>query len=548
MSQLKEKSNQEIKVKALIRKSKFKEAQNVYTSDAELSNQWLDKYKKNIWVKLSTKNKKKLCKRFDLPYRKEDTITSILNQLHIPILPLSFTIASAKVAKLKDDTLAQSNPYIQFSMNKITYDKDKWGIVRTNRPFYGIFKALSIPIEKQKYFETLFISSVSLDTDEKKNVLNASSTLSMFQVNELIKVFENEKTKFGLEWIAHKNDIRRLVKKAEHEWDELEADIHIHTNLPKKDKSKMLDSKKSMTPLAITTHLKTEIKGQDEAIAKISSLLYYQHRLHRDYTHKKKSQFEPLDPILFSGSTGSGKTFLIKRACSILGLPVLHVDASSLVSAGIRGYCINDVMKDILRKTNKQVKRAETAVVVFDEVDKLLHHHDGDSIMHQLLQVVEGTTITLDKTNAEEREFSRVTSLSTHKMLFIFAGSFQNFIEEKSTQSGFIQSHSSTNETLSISDIEKTNLPKELLGRINDIVVLNKLSRENYREILLESKHSPIKKYQKQLAINGATYELSESQIEEILDKAEKSSYGARSLNQIVKPYFDQILYDAPSL
>ena len=547
MSQLKEKLNQAMKVKALIRQSKFKEAQNIYTSAKELSNLWLNEYRKKIWGKLSTKKKQKLCKRFDLPYNKGDTIESILNQLHIPILPLAFTIASAKMAKLKDDALTQSNPYIQFSMDKITYDEDRWGIIRTNRPYYGIFKDLSLPLEKQQYFETLLISSVSLDTEEKKNVLNASSTLSMFQINELIKVFENEKTKFGLEWITHKNDIHQLVKKAEREWEELEADIHIHTNLPKKDKSKMLDSKKSMTPLAITTHLQKEIKGQNKAINKISSLLYYQHRLHREYTHKKKSEFAPLDPILFSGSTGSGKTFLIKRACSILGLPVLHVDASSLVSAGIRGYCMNDVMKDILRKTNKQVKRAETAVIVFDEVDKLLHHHDGNSIMHQLLQTVEGTTITLDKTPAEEREFSRITSISTHKMLFIFAGSFQNFIEEKSSQSGFIQSHSSSNEPLSIADIEKTNLPKELLGRINDMVVLNKLSRENYREILLESKHSPIKKYQKQLAINNVTYELNDNQIEEILDKAEKSPYGARSLNQIVKPYFDQILYDAPS-
>jgi ATP-dependent Clp protease ATP-binding subunit ClpX len=229
-----------------------------------------------------------------------------------------------------------------------------------------------------------------------------------------------------------------------------------------------------------------------------------------------------------------------------MGIPYLHVDCSSLVSAGIRGYTISDILKDLLRKTHYKRLYAESAVIFFDEIDKLLTHHDGASILHQLLRLVEGTEFPINKTQEEMHEFRSVNSISTKNMLFIFAGSFQSLIEQKSRQSGFITNTSESNTGVQKNDIEKTDLPKELLGRIGDIIVLQKLSREDLRSILLHSDRSPLKKYQQMLRLNGLSLDLSDEDIEAIIDKASQSSYGARALNQALKPYVDRQLFEVP--
>ena len=229
-----------------------------------------------------------------------------------------------------------------------------------------------------------------------------------------------------------------------------------------------------------------------------------------------------------------------------MGIPYLHVDSSSLVSAGIRGYTISDILKDLLRKTNYKRLYAESAVIFFDEIDKLLVHHDGTSILHQLLRLVEGTEFPIDKTQEEMHEFRSITSISTKNILFVFAGSFQSLIDQKGRQSGFITDTSENKTGLKKSEIEKTDLPKELLGRIGDIIVLQKLSKDVLRSILLHSDRSPLKKYQQMLRSNGLSLDLSDEDIEAIINKASQSPYGARALNQALKPYVDIQLFDVP--
>ena len=166
--------------------------------------------------------------------------------------------------------------------------------------------------------------------------------------------------------------------------------------------------------------------------------------------------------------------------------------------------------------------------------------------MHQLLRLVEGAEFPIDKTQEEMREFSAFNSISTKNILFIFSGSFQNLVDNRERQSGFLRNITEENHNLQQDDIEKTDLPKELLGRIGDIIILKRLSKEDYRSILLHSDHSPLKKYQAMLQVNGFGLNLSEEDIEAIIEKASQSPYGARALNQAIKPYVDKLLFEVP--
>ncbi len=73
----------------------------------------------------------------------------------------------------------------------------------------------------EKNFLDLLKFSLSLNTMEKKRVVDAVPTLSQFQFDELTKVFSEEREKFRELAKEHPEDIKKLVAKQQKEWIEL---------------------------------------------------------------------------------------------------------------------------------------------------------------------------------------------------------------------------------------------------------------------------------------------------------------------------------------
>lgn len=67
-------------------------------------------------------------------------------------------------------------------------------------------------------FLDLLKNSLSLNTSEKKRVIDAVPTLSQFQFDELKKVFVEEREKFRELAKDHPDDIKKLLKKQKEEW------------------------------------------------------------------------------------------------------------------------------------------------------------------------------------------------------------------------------------------------------------------------------------------------------------------------------------------
>ncbi len=80
------------------------------------------------------------------------------------------------------------------------------------------------------FAEMIFIDllehSLSLSTFEKKRVIDAIPTLSQFQIDELVKVFEDERVEFRKLMPTEWEIIKWLVIKAQNEWEQLK-DIYI---------------------------------------------------------------------------------------------------------------------------------------------------------------------------------------------------------------------------------------------------------------------------------------------------------------------------------
>ena len=67
-------------------------------------------------------------------------------------------------------------------------------------------------------FLDLLKHSLSLNTAEKKRVVDAVPTLSQFQFDELSKVFSEEREKFRELAGEHPDDIKKLLSKQQSEW------------------------------------------------------------------------------------------------------------------------------------------------------------------------------------------------------------------------------------------------------------------------------------------------------------------------------------------
>lgn len=77
-----------------------------------------------------------------------------------------------------------------------------------------------VKIDVKTFFD-LLKHSLSLNTLEKKRVIDAIPTLSQFQFDELTKVFTEERDKFKDLAKKHPDDIKKLLKKQQTEWLEL---------------------------------------------------------------------------------------------------------------------------------------------------------------------------------------------------------------------------------------------------------------------------------------------------------------------------------------
>ena len=116
-----------------------------------------------------------------------------------------------------------------------------------------VFDLLILHSKEVKVNEEDFIDllkySLSLNTVEKKRVIDAVPTLSQFQFDELTKVFTDERVKFRDLAKQHPDDIKKLVTKQQTEWIEL-GDLYKSENENKKvedeNKSKIDDIKSGL--------------------------------------------------------------------------------------------------------------------------------------------------------------------------------------------------------------------------------------------------------------------------------------------------------------
>lgn len=248
---------------------------------------------------------------------------------------------------------------------------------------------------------------------------------------------------------------------------------------------------------------------------------------------------------LLIGSSGTGKSFMVDTLREMIEFPLVKVDATKLnpSGAGEGGIKSSDLMKLIINNAKQLCAEkkhlyysvlgtiAQTVVFV-DEIDKISTKWESSGKWNSHVQA---NFLTLFE-NSDE--FAGVS--------FIFAGAFTGIDEveldsARSSSIGFNAEISKGNRVVGGLDekVIKMGLIPELVGRISSIVQLDKFTKEDYRNILL-NRLIP-KKEEDLLYFNYGSVDLTESQIEDMLDKAMNSGQGVRFLKRELDAYLRDV-------
>lgn len=304
------------------------------------------------------------------------------------------------------------------------------------------------------------ISKVQILEEKRINLIKDIDKMSDPNENEQIDY--EQITKMKSEVISIEKELLPLREKAK-ENQVFEADIakaiSMWTGIPA---SKV--EQKDMKKLALLeTELKAHIIGQDEAVKKVSAAV---RRGRVQISAKKRPQ-----SFIFVGPTGVGKTELVKQlANSLFDSPetLIRLDMSEFMEkfsvSRIIGSPPGYVGYDDAGQLTEKVRRKPYSVILFDEIEKA--HKD---VLNILLQILDEGRIT--DSQGRTVNFENTVIIMTSN-----AGSTD------SATVGFGKSDEDINKEVTMKALERFLRP-EFLGRVDEIIVFNKLSFESFEKI-----------------------------------------------------------------
>ena len=243
--------------------------------------------------------------------------------------------------------------------------------------------------------------------------------------------------------------------------------------------------------------------------------------------------------LLITGSTGVGKTKMMKLIAKYLNRPFFKVDSVQLTVPGFVGKDIEEFLWDLYIQCGRDVKKAEHAIIFFDEIDKKGSSKKSDvsgkGVLNTLLPFIEGTSY--DATASVKRQAESV-KIDTTNMIVILGGAFEDVYKDLKNNKniGFGVDVSSNNKSrvATVQDfVDKAQMPDEFMGRVS-IVKLNDLTVQDIKRILLESDESALLLQQKLFMELGVKLTPSDQYIEAIAKQAEERGTGARGVNTVV--------------
>ncbi len=285
--------------------------------------------------------------------------------------------------------------------------------------------------------------------------------------SELIADSENPDyealAKVRAEIMQSESQLENLRIKAEDNYvteDDLAKVISLSTGIPV---NKIIDT--DMKKLSnMDEHLKSRIIGQDEAVEAVAAAI-----------RRSRVRLSPVKrpaSFIFVGPTGVGKTELVKQlANELFDTPetLIRLDMSEFMEKHSVSRLIGSppgyVGYDEAGQLTEKVRRKPYSVILFDEIEKA--HPD---VMNILLQI-------LDEGKTNDAQGRTVSFENAVIIMTSNAGS-----ENRESLLGFGKDKGTAAKDKALKSLREFLRP-EFLGRVDEIIVFNQLTKEDYEKI-----------------------------------------------------------------
>lgn len=266
--------------------------------------------------------------------------------------------------------------------------------------------------------------------------------------------------------------------------------------------------------LRLEEELSKTVIGQDEAISAVANAV----RLGRAGLHNPK---RPIASFLFLGPTGVGKTELCKQLAKILfdsETAMTRIDMSEYMEkhsiSRLIGAPPGYVGYDEGGQLTNAVKRKPYSVILLDEFEKA--HREVSSL---LLQVLDEGFLT--DSQGIKVDFRNTLIVMTSNL------GADLMAEDALSEDGKIPE--AVRE--SIMNRVKHHLAPEFINRIDEIVMFNKLTRNNLRSIV----DIRIEEINERLSENKITLNVTSGAKDVLAEKGFDPAYGARPLQRAIQ-------------
>lgn len=264
--------------------------------------------------------------------------------------------------------------------------------------------------------------------------------------------------------------------------------------------------------------LHERIVGQDKAVSAVAKAI-------RRGRVGIKNPNRPLGSFIFLGPTGVGKTELCKSlAEAMFGSEdaIIKLDMSEYMEKHTVSKLIGSppgyVGFEEGGQLTEKIRRKPYSVVLFDEIEKA--HPD---VFNMLLQILEDGVLT----------DSRGRKVSFKNAIIIMTSNVgASKITGNNTSLGFGENSDENKniEELVMEDLKRTFKP-EFLNRIDEIIVFNRLQKEDIKEIAKRM----LKSLDKRLAEMDIELSFTDDAISAIADAGFDDVYGARPLRRAIQ-------------
>lgn len=288
--------------------------------------------------------------------------------------------------------------------------------------------------------------------------------------------------------------------------DDIAKVISKWTNIPI---SKVASSEKDKI-LNLYTNLQTRVKGQDKALKLVSDAIIRSRSGIKDPNR-------PIGSFMFLGPTGVGKTEVARSLAYELFDDEKHmvrIDMSEYMEkysvSRLIGAAPGYVGYEEGGQLTEKVRRNPYSIVLFDEIEKA--HPD---VLNLLLQILDEGRLT--DSNGRTVNFKNTIIIMTSNV-----GSEHVINGEEDKIMG---------------ELNKYFRP-EFLNRLDEIIIFNKLSKENLGEIL----DNIVSEIEKRLTDINVKLELTEKAKEYFIENGYDEFYGARPLKRLINSKLETLL------